>query len=477
MASSSASVSSFVPQQQRLVVKPMPKIASAQDMMKINIEEELKSLKNQYDSLSKFYLSKYGVPFDAKDDDASSTASHSTHAAGGYGSFTPHDQQQQNFQFMAPHIAAQMAMASLASASCPPSPMSVSPMPPAATYYIQHQQVQDANLAIMQQMQQRLAEQQQQIFEKQQQQQQQQQQNMSSSPSLLREQPQQLGPQQPPKPQQQNYAAVAAAPAVKEAAKASSAAKAASTAKAQRRQHEIENSIKTTRILVNSSIEAQNWLEKIYNFVKEFNAPCHIAELGQPKHGLDKPSKCAAIQLKYMLLSDPQFVVDMQKDLVRLVDYSAPFAYVAAKEDAEEAEAEAAEEAADEAADEAAHEEAEDAEEELYTYHGFVYSKPDPRGGQEHVYIRFPAELDEAHQRLFTRQCEWLSEMKATNKKKKDVPAFVVDEDNVKYGLNLIGYKNECDADIFDSLKPGKPVLFYVKEKGGLSFATQIICE
>ena len=476
MASSSASVSSFVPQQQRLVVKPMPKIASAQDMMKINIEEELKSLKNQYDSLSKFYLSKYGVPFDAKDDDASSTASHSTHAAGGYGSFTPHDQQQQNFQFMAPHIAAQMAMASLASASCPPSPMSVSPMPPAATYYIQHQQVQDANLAIMQQMQQRLAEQQQQIFEKQQQQQQQ---NMSSSPSLLREQPQQLGPQQPPKPQQQNYAAVAAAPAVKEAAKASSAAKAASTAKAQRRQHEIENSIKTTRILVNSSIEAQNWLEKIYNFVKEFNAPCHIAELGQPKHGLDKPSKCAAIQLKYMLLSDPQFVVDMQKDLVRLVDYSAPFAYVAAKEDAEEeeAEAEAAEEAADEAANEAAHEEAEDAEEELYTYHGFVYSKPDPRGGQEHVYIRFPAELDEAHQRLFTRQCEWLSEMKATNKKKKDVPAFVVDEDNVKYGLNLIGYKNECDADIFDSLKPGKPVLFYVKEKGGLSFATQIICE
>ena len=60
--------------------------------------------------------------------------------------------------------------------------------------------------------------------------------------------------------------------------------------------------------------------------------------------------------------------------------------------------------------------------------------------------------------------CDWLKAQKEKGKKKPSVIAFKM-IGSEKFGQNLIAYKNESNADVFDSLKQLDKIVYYINEK------------
>ena len=166
-------------------------------------------------------------------------------------------------------------------------------------------------------------------------------------------------------------------------------------------------------------------------------------------------------------MSDERFVV--KGDSVGLFDWSEDDGKV--EEEAEWGEAQGEDKAEDKAAGDLSEgadvaqedeEEAEEAEEASRTiFSGRIYFKADT-----FAFISFPAEKDEAHQALFTGMCDWLKAQKEKGYKKASVMAFKM-IGSEKFGQNLIAYKNESNADVFDSLKQLDKIVYYINEKVG----------
>jgi hypothetical protein len=167
----------------------------------------------------------------------------------------------------------------------------------------------------------------------------------------------------------------------------------------------------------------KEFLEKVFNFLK-IKGQLFIADLGQSSNGLEKPE---GLKLKPLLSSDDRFLVDGDKVSIK--------------------------------------------NEIQFVYTGIVYAKP---LNGNHLFMSFEAEKNAEHKQLFKDQCEWLKDQKKQGLKSESASAFKV-VNGVKFGQNLIAYRNMSDRDIFDSLKINEEVQFYIQKDGLKSSAVDLI--
>jgi hypothetical protein len=167
----------------------------------------------------------------------------------------------------------------------------------------------------------------------------------------------------------------------------------------------------------------KEFLEKVFNFLKN-KGQLFIADLGQSSNGLIKPE---GLKLKPLLSSDDRFVVDGDKVSIK--------------------------------------------NEIRFVYTGTVYAKP---SNGNHLFMSFEAEKNAEHKQLFKDQCEWLKDQKKQGLKSESASAFKV-VNGVKFGQNLIAYRNMSDANLFDSLKLNEEVKFYIQKDGLKSSAVDLI--
>jgi hypothetical protein len=187
----------------------------------------------------------------------------------------------------------------------------------------------------------------------------------------------------------------------------------------------VSSSASVTSLTVTSTAnEEKVYLDKIFAFVKD-NGQVFIADLGQSANGLQKPESCG--KLKTLLSSDARFVIDNDKVSIN--------------------------------------------DENKFVYTGTVYAKP-PNGN--HLFMSFEAEKNAEHKQLFKDQCAWLKDQKKNGFKSESVSAFKI-VNGVKFGQNLIAYRNMSDQSVFDSLKINEQVQFYVQKDGLKSSAVGLI--
>ena len=178
--------------------------------------------------------------------------------------------------------------------------------------------------------------------------------------------------------------------------------------------------------------------------------------------GLSRPSECSGIKLIDALMSDKRFKV--QGDKVSLVKFEDGYEDCdddvgdngAGGENGEIGDDEDVETAVSASASAAPP--PEDADQYDGKVSGHVYSKS---ADGKVAYINFPAN---ENVELFNCMCDWLKTHKSLGNKKPTMSAFTM-INGEKFGQNLIAYRSNSDFAIFDELKMGSEINFFVVDQ------------
>ena len=198
------------------------------------------------------------------------------------------------------------------------------------------------------------------------------------------------------------------------------------------------------------------WADRIFKVLDSEDHPFNLADLGQ-KEWAPRPDSCKDIRLKDLIKSDERFFFN-DENMVALSSWKEMASSISEVSEIKKDEL-------NEAFEEEEEEQAPAEEEGQKVYEGTVYIKAD-----EHLYLRFNAAK---FPELFDDQVKWLEDQQKQNFK-KGITAYYT-SGNVKFGQNLIAFRNKSDPQVFDSFRVGQKVLFYVQKKGLNSYATELI--